>query len=168
MALKHLVTLAAILVAQAATAHPASSLRGQLEQRYAAMKTAVENKDETAIRSILADGFVDVDVDGKVSNEAQTIKRLPALPNDPNHQSQITILSVRGDEHAAIVKQSSVTTTKVKDSDGSEKAARLSATSMDNWVNENGSWRLLRTVMLALDGTVDGKIVVHKSNPAAR
>jgi hypothetical protein len=168
MALKQLVTLAVILVAQAGTAHSASSLRGELEQRYAVMMTAIESKDEAAIRSILADGFVNVDVDGNALNEAQMIKRLPAIPNDPNRQLQITILSVHGDKRAAIVKQRSVTTTKVNDSDGSQKAAKVSAVSKDNWVNENGSWRLLRTVMLAVDGTVDGKAVVHKRNPTPR
>jgi hypothetical protein len=168
MALKQLVTSAAIVIAQAAIAHSASGLRAGLEQRYAVMKIAIESKDETVIRSILADGFVNVDVDGNVLNEAQMIKRRPAIPNDPNRQSRIIILSVRGDEHAAIVKQTSVTTTKIKDSDGSEKTARVSAVSKDDWVNEDGSWRLLRTVMLAVDGTVDGKTVVHKNNLTAR
>jgi ketosteroid isomerase-like protein len=168
MALKHLLTLAVVLVAQVASAESASSLRGQLERRYAVLKTAFQSKDEAAIRSVLADGFVDVDVTGKSHNAAEMMKGLLAIPDDPNRELQITILSVSGDGRTAVVKQRSDTTTKLKDTDASEKPARASAFSTDNWVSNNGSWRLARTVMTRVDGTIDGKLIVHKRNPTAQ
>jgi hypothetical protein len=168
MGCKQVVTLAAMLIAQAVSAQSPSNLRSQLEGRYAAMRSAIESKDEAAIHSILADGVVNVDVDGNALNEAQMMKRLPDLPNDAVRQSHVTILSVRGDERAAVVKQRSVTSRNVKDSDGSEKRAVVSAVSRDNWLNENGSWRLARTVTLTLDARVDGKTLVHKRNPTAK
>jgi uncharacterized protein DUF4440 len=165
MAFKQLVTFAAALIALGGNAVSGSVPGYHFEDRYAALKVAMERKDETAIRSVLADGFVSVGIDGKSLDAAQMMKEVLALPNDPNRQSHTTILSVRGDEHAAVVKQRYDMTTKVKDSDGSEKSATISTVSTDNWINVNGSWRVVRTVTNQLDATVDGKSVAHKMNP---
>lgn len=164
MAFKQLATLAA-LIALTGNAESGSGPRYHFENRYAALKVAIESKDETAIRSVLADGFVSVDIDGKSMDAAQMMKGLQTLPDDPNRQSHTTILSVRGDEHAAVVRQRYDMTTKIKESDGSEHPATISTVSTDNWVNENGSWRVVRTVTNQLDWTVDGKTVAHKMNP---
>ena len=168
MAFKQLLTLAAVLIAQAGDAQSNSILRHQLEDRYADLMTALESKDEAAVRSLLAEGFVGVDVSGESPNVAQMMKGLLAFPNDANRQWKVTILSVRGDERAAVVKQRYDMTTKLKDTDGSEKPAAVLTLSTDNWVNENGSWRLARTVMHQLDATVDGKTVVHKTNSTTK
>lgn len=165
MAFKQLVTLTAALVALTGNVEPGSGSRYHFEDRYAALKVAIESRDETAIRSVLADGFVSVDIDGKSLNAAQMMKGLQTIPDDPNRQSHTTILSVRGDEHAAVVRRRYEMTTKVKDRDGSEHFATISTVSTDNWVNENGSWRVVRTVTNQLDATVDGKTVAHKMKP---
>jgi ketosteroid isomerase-like protein len=163
MALKHFAMFAAALLVQAGTAQSGSSLQRQLEARYTALEAAMESKDEPAIRSVLADGLVAVDVDGKPQDVGQMLKMFLAFPNDPNRRLQTTILSVRGDERTAIVKHRSDMTTKLRDTDGSEKSATTSAVSTDTWLRQNGSWRLARTVMNDFVATVNGK-TVHKTN----
>jgi hypothetical protein len=168
MALQQLLMFGAAFVAQAGSTDSNSSLRANFEGRYAALKAAMASKDEKAIRSLLAAGFVSVDADGKSEDAAHMIKEVLALPADPNRQSQTTILSVKGDERAAVVTQRYDMTKTVQAPDGSEKAIALATISTDKWVNENGSWRIARTATTQLDYTVDGVTVAHKEKATTK
>jgi hypothetical protein len=166
MAFEHLWMMVAAFVAQ--DARPSPSLQAKFESRYAAMKTAMGNKDAAALRSMLGPGFMSVDATGKTEDAAHMLKEVLALPADPSRQSRTTILSITGDDHVAVVKQRYEMTKTAIAPDGSEKSVALSTLSTDKWVNQNGSWRIVRTVTNQLDYTVDGVTVAHQVNRTHR
>jgi hypothetical protein len=155
---------AAFLAAPAAGPASGNVLRGELAARYAAMKTAMANKDEAAIRSLLADGFVSVDVGGKSEDAADMVRDVLALPADPGRHSQTTIVSVKVDGRTALVEQRYEMTRKTTAPDGTEKSTALSTLSTDTWINDHGAWRIARTVTRKLDYTVDGRTIAHREN----
>ncbi len=167
MGLHRLLVLTAMLItAPAAAQDDASRLNGELSARYADMKAAMAGKDESAIRSLLAPGFVSVDVGGKSENIADMIKDVVALPPDPSRQSHTTILSVNRAGDTAVVEQRYEMTKKAESVDGTERSVALTTLSKDKWINDKGVWRIARTVTEQLDYSVDGVTVLHRVNPA--
>ena len=155
------VLLSAPAVAQA----NAPTLKAELSARYADMKSAMASKDESAIRSLLARGFVSVDIGGKSEGAVAMIKEIMALPADPSRQSHTTIVSVRRAGDTAVVEQRYEMTKTAKTADGSDKSVELTTLSRDNWVNDKGVWRIARSVTERLDYSIDGVTAVHKVNP---
>ena len=168
MALQKLVLLGAVFLSAPAMCQDAGgSLRAELTGRYAAMKTAMASKDEHAIRSLLADGFVSVDVGGDSENATDMIGEVLALPRDPSRQSKTTIVSVTGDGRTAVVKQRFNMTKKVTAPDGTQKSAELSTLSTDEWVKDKGTWRIISTATKQLRYSVDGVILANRTSPKA-
>jgi hypothetical protein len=124
---KLLVVMAVLLSASAAGQDKGSTLRAELTARYADMKLAMANKNESAIRPLLADGFVSVDASGNHEATSDMIKEVLALPPDPTRQSQTTILSLSRAGDVVIVEQRYDMTKKAKAADGTEKSLALSA-----------------------------------------
>ena len=166
--LKLMLLTAALLASSAACQQSDAALRDELAGRYAAMKLAMANKDEKAIRALLADGFVSVDVSGKSEDATGVVGEVLALPTDPNRQSKTTIVSARTDGPTATVEQRYEMTTTKQGPDGDQKSVALSTLSSDTWVQDHGAWRIARTVTKELDYSVDGVTVAHKENPAAK
>jgi hypothetical protein len=164
---KFLLVAAAIMVMTACNQHPAS-LRDALEARYAALQTAMSNKDEGAIRALLADGFVSVDVRGNSEGAADVIKEVLALPANPTRHSQTTIVSVQGDDRFANVEQRFQLTQQTAGDDGVAHSVAVTTISRDRWVNDHGTWRIARTATQKFDYAMDGVTVDHRENPAAR
>ncbi len=165
MSLCNAFILAALVIgAPVAAIENTSSLKTELSGRYADMKSALASKDEAAIRSLIAPGFVSVDVGGKSEDAAAMIKEVLALPADPSRQSHTTIIAVRQAGDTAIVEQRYEMMKKAKAADGSDKLVALTTLSRDNWINDKGVWRIARTVTEQLDYSVNGVTVLHKVN----
>jgi hypothetical protein len=167
MALRKLLPLVGIMAASGCNQH-SESLRDVLDSRYAALKTAMSSKDEGAIRGVLADGFVSVDVRGSSEGAADVIKEVLALPANPTRHSQTTIVSVKGDDRSATVEQRFAMTQQATGDDGVAHSVGVSTLSRDRWVNDHGTWRIARTATEKFDYAMDGVTVDHRENPSAR
>jgi ketosteroid isomerase-like protein len=143
-----------------------AQLREVLQQRYAAMKSAMATRDAKAIAALLAPDFESVDVNGKTETADQMVQQVVALPQDPDKTSDTTIVSVaRSGTKATVVQRYHMTTTKTGPAAADSHTIDLLATSTDTWLDANGVWLLQRTVTDQLDYSIDGKVVAHKERP---
>jgi len=143
-----------------------SSLRALLEGRYAAMKSAMANRDQQAVAALLAPDFLSVDVAGKSENASQMLQEIAALPKDPNKASDTTIVSVKLSGDTATVDQRYHMTTTKAGADGAQHAVELVTLSTDTWIKSGDAWLLQKTVTNQLDYTLDGRSVAHKARSA--
>ncbi len=131
--------------------------------RYAAMKSAMADRDPKAIASLLAPDFVSEDIAGKTKTGEQMIKEVSALPKDPNKISTTTVLSAKIIGETAIVTQRyHMTTTKMPSNTTVKQAVELDTLSSDTWVKLKGVWLLRRTETNVIDYKIDGKTLTHK------
>jgi len=140
-----------------------STLRPVLESRYAAMKSAMADRDAKAISSLLTVDFISIDVSGNSGSAAQMITEANALPEDQSRISNTEILSVEregeveGEGEVAVVQQRYDMKTTKSGPDDSKPNIELIAISTDTWINPNGVWLLQKTVTNQTDLLVDGK-----------
>jgi|CXWL01.1.fsa_nt_gi ketosteroid isomerase-like protein len=154
--------LSVVLIIATLTAH-AEKPMSTFEKLYAEMKEAMNRRDTKAVAGLLAPEFVSEDVSGKIETAQQMLSELSALPpQDPNKQSQTTLLSVKVVGNVASVTQRyHMTTTKIA-LGGGTKLVELNAVSVDTWKQIQGSWLQARTVTQQMDYLVNGRSVVHK------
>jgi Domain of unknown function (DUF4440) len=137
-------------------------LRPILEGRYAAMKSAMANRDAKQIATLLAPGFVSIDVSGKETTGDQMIESLKALPVNPDRVSNTTLLSIESSGDKAVVKQRYNMKTVRAGADGAKQEVELATLSTDVWILSRGTWVLQQTVTDQMDAVVDGKPIVHR------
>jgi hypothetical protein len=129
---------------------------------YTKFKDAVAQRNTHVLASMLAPGFEDEDISGKIESADHVLADFSHLPRDPNRQSQTTILSVNSDGTTAkVVQRYRMTTTKLLPN-GEKKAVELVAVSNDIWKRANGTWQLARTVTEEMDYREDGQTLAHK------
>jgi len=156
---------AALIGATFAPLNPAWSqpdLKATLDARYAAMKAAMAAHDHAALSALLAPGFTSIDVSGNVETANNMIADVDALKPDPNKTSVTTLLSVKASGDKAMVDQRYEMHTVKAGANGASQRIELVTLSADMWVNQDGGWRLGRTVTKELSYSVDGKVVAHK------
>jgi hypothetical protein len=152
----------------AAASAPDAQLKAALEGRYAAMKSAMAERDPAAIKALLAPDFESVDVDGKVETADQMVGEVLALPKDPSKVSDTTLLSVVQNADTVTVSQRYHMTKTKNRPDGTPQAVEILTTSTDIWVRSGDQWLLRRTATETLDYKIDGKSLLHKEHaPAA-
>jgi hypothetical protein len=139
-----------------------SKLRMVLEGRYAAMKSAMANRNEKEVAILLAPDFVSVDVSGSEKNAGQMIESLKGLPADPDKVSNTTLLSVDSSGSKAVVTQRYDMKTLRTTADGAKHQIELTTVSTDVWISTGGTWLLQRTAADQMDYLVDGKPLAHK------
>jgi ketosteroid isomerase-like protein len=139
-----------------------NKLRSILEGRYAAMKSAMANRDAKQVAALLAPDFVSVDVSGSEKGAAQMVESLKAAPADPDKVSNTTLLSVESGGGKAVVKQRYDTKTVKAAPDGAKHQIELTTLSTDQWVSVSGTWLIQRTATDQMDYLVDGKPLIHK------
>jgi ketosteroid isomerase-like protein len=138
------------------------SLRSVLEERYAAMKSAMDSDPKT-VAALLAPDFLSEDLSGKTESASDMIQQLGTMPKDPNRVSDTTVLSVQVSGDTATVQQRyHMTTTKAGADGTTRQAVELETLSTDTWINSAGTWLLRRTVTNQLDYKIDGRLVAHK------
>jgi hypothetical protein len=140
-----------------------SSVRAALQARYAAMKTAMAERNSKAIAALLAPDFISIDSSGQSENASEMIQEVDGLPKDPSKVSTTTLLSIKVAGNSAVADQRYEMRT-IK-ADGSKDSVRLITLSTDTWVNSNGVWLLRKTVTNQLDYYKNGQLVMHKTNP---
>jgi hypothetical protein len=139
-----------------------NKLRSILEGRYAAMKSAMANRDAKEVAALVAPDFVSVDVSGTEKGAGQLIESLKAVPADPDKVSNTTLLSVESSAGKAVVKQRYEMKTVKAAADGAKHQIELTTLSTDVWILANGTWLIQRTATDQMDYLVDGKPLVHK------
>jgi ketosteroid isomerase-like protein len=139
-----------------------NKLRSILEGRYAAMKSAMANRDAKQVAALLAPDFVSVDVSGSEKGAAQMVESLKAAPADPDKVSNTTLLSVESGGGKAVVKQRYDMKTVKAAPDGAKHQIELTTLSTDQWVSVSGTWLIQRTATDQMDYLVDGKPLIHK------
>jgi Domain of unknown function (DUF4440) len=146
--------------------HPAladgSSLRSILETQYAVMKSAMTAKDEQGIRALLSPDFVSTDVSGKQEGAAQMILEVKTLPADPQRVSATRLEKITETIDGAQIEQRYEVKTKKSSPDGTLHDIELITLSTDNWINDNGAWRLRSTTTHQMDFFVDDRNVLHR------
>lgn len=133
---------------------------------YAQFKQAIAQRNPQALASMLAPGFVEEDVSGATTSADKMLAELAQLPQDPNRQSQTTLLSVNSDGHTAKVTQRYRMTTIKTLANGEQKPVELVTLSNDTWTHADGSWRIARTITEQIDYRLDGKILVRRAHTA--
>lgn len=146
-----------------ANAADEETLRPILEERYAAMKSAMANRDGDALSSLLAANFVSVDVSGQQENAAQIISELKQLPADNARTSETTIRSIKVDRGSARVEQVYDMKTKKAAADGKIQDIELITVSEDIWILSKGGWLCQSTSTNQLDYAVNGQAVAHRT-----
>jgi ketosteroid isomerase-like protein len=146
------------------TADDQSDLRSSFEERYAAMKSAIANRDADALTSLLAPDFTSTDISGRTETGAQMIGELKKLPVDNRKTSKTTIRSIKLKGSTAVVEQSyEMKTTKVA-ADGSTQSVELTTVSEDSWIKSaNGVWLCQSTATNQLDYLLNGQVAAHKT-----
>jgi ketosteroid isomerase-like protein len=139
-----------------------NKLQPILEGRYAAMKSAMANRDAKQIATLLAPDFVSIDVSGKQTTGDQMIESLKALPVNPDRVSNTTLLSIESSGNKAVVKQRYNMKTARAGADGAKQEVELTTLSTDVWILSSGTWVLQQTVTDQMDAVVDGKPLVHR------
>jgi hypothetical protein len=138
------------------------ALRTILEGRYAAMKSAMANRDAKETATLLAPDFVSIDVSGKETSGAQVIESLKALPVNPDRVSNTTLLSIEPSGNKAVVKQRYNMKTVRALPDGAKQEVELTTLSTDVWILTAGTWVLQQTATDQMDALIDGKPMVHR------
>jgi hypothetical protein len=139
-----------------------NKLQTIFEGRYAAMKSAMANRDAKEVATLLAPDFVSTDVSGSENTADQMIESVKALPVDSNRVSNTTLLSIESSGNKAVVKQRyDMKTVKVA-ADGVKHQVELTTLSTDVWILTRATWFMQRTVTDQMDYFVDGKPMVHK------
>ena len=158
------VAITALLLSLSVVAYAdKDEMREMFSTRYAAMKSAMAERDPKAIAALLAPDFISEDVAGKTKTGEQMIKEVCALPKDPNKTSTTTVLSAKIiGETATVAQRYHTTTTKMTTNTTVKQAVELDALSTDTWVKSKGVWLLRRTETNAIDYKIDGKTLTHK------
>jgi hypothetical protein len=146
-----------------ASAADEANLRPVLEDRYAAMKSAMEKRDGDALSSLLTANFVSVDVSGQQENAAQIIAELKQLPADDARTSKTTIRSIKVERGTARVEQEYDMKTKRAAADGKIQDIELVTVSEDVWILSKGVWLCESTSTNQVDYTVNGQAVAHRT-----
>jgi ketosteroid isomerase-like protein len=147
-----------------AKADDGADVRRALEERYAAMKSAMEKRDANALSSLLAPNFVSIDVAGQSESAAQMIDELKkAPPADDNRATKTTLRSITMNGRTAVVDQLYEMQTSKAAADGSVQKIELRTVSEDTWTNSNGVWRIERTATDQLDYFINGQSALHKT-----
>jgi hypothetical protein len=139
------------------------TLRPILEERYAAMKSAMAKRDGDAFSSLLAANFLSVDVSGQQENAAQIIAELKQLPPDNMRTAKTTLRSIKVEGGTARVEQVYDMKTKKTAADGKLQDIELVTVSEDIWILSKGVWLCESTTTNQLDYTVNGQAVAHRT-----
>jgi hypothetical protein len=142
-----------------------STVRAALQARYAAMKTAMAERNSKAIAALLAPDFTSIDSSGQSENASEMIQEVDGLQKDPSKVSTTTLLSIKVAGDSAVVDQRYEMRTIKTAADGTKANIQLITLSTDTWVNINGVWLLQKTATNRLDYYKNGQLVMHKVNP---
>ena len=146
--------------AAAATADD-PSLHKVFENRYVAVRAAVEAHDAKALAAIMTPDAAFVGINCATATRAKVLAGGIGKHADPHDKSHTTIVSVKRDGSTAIVEQINEMTTIRPGEDGKPMNIALRADSTDTWVQINGTWFVKRSATHLLDYTVNGKPVRH-------
>ncbi len=127
--------------------HP---LRPILDERYAAMRAAIESGDRESMAALLAPHFTSVDVMGKESTGDQMIDSVLRLHIDYSKRIATTTLAAIEESSgvARVLQHYAMTATADA---GPAIPSKLQTLSSDTWVDVAGNWLLAKTQTLEVE-----------------
>jgi hypothetical protein len=138
------------------------TLRRVFEERYAAMKSAMADRDVNALSRLLAPDFISTDVAGRTENAKEMISRVKSSAFDPRRTGQTTIHSIKLKGTAVFVEQSYDMKTTRTAADGSLLNVELITVSEDTWIKSKGAWLCQSTATNKADYLVNGRVAAHQ------
>jgi hypothetical protein len=143
-----------------ASAQP--NLKEILQERYAAMKAAMADRDTSAMAGLLSSDFISIDITGKTETADQMIAGVNGLTPDPNKTSSTTLISMIQVGGTATVEQRHEMHSLKSGPDRIFHQVELVTLSTDMWIELKDVWLISKTMTDDLTYSVDGKVVVHK------
>jgi len=133
-------------VAVAASAVPAlADTAADFQPRYAALKAAMDDRDDKAIKAFLTKDFKGTDIQGEVRDADDMISALALMPVDPAMQSETTIVSAAVDGTTAKIVTKRSTKLSRQGQDGVMHKGEFVTVSDDVWVDAGGGKWLLKS-----------------------
>ena len=141
--------------------------QADLTARYAALKAAMDDREDKPIKAFLTKDFHATDLQGEVHNADEMIAGLAMIPDDPAMKSETTILGVAVDGATAKVSQKRDTNMSRQGRDGATHAIEMISQSDDVWVQSKGVWLLQSTETQDMTFKRDGVEMrhFHKGDP---
>lgn len=138
-----------------------TTVRGDIEARYAAILTAAKSKHWDDLRNILAPDYRSLDLDGEGISRDTEIAQDKEAPEVGNERSRIEILSLKLDGDRVEVEQAFSSRFTQQGDDGQTHRVMLVALSSDIWRKSDGVWLCVQTVTNQSFITVDGLPASH-------
>ena len=155
-------------LAACATQPDTATIRGELQQRYAAYDQALALRDGKTLETILAANYVSNDILGRKLDGTLFLDQMLAFPRDPNMNTSVKIRSLRLDGNVATVEVTSEMRSILKPRGIGPIKVRILTYSTDKWLNENGIWLYESNYIDGMDEYQNGKSVLHKMRDATQ
>lgn len=147
--MRNLLPLTAAVVAMAsampALADASSTAIADFSPRYAALKVAMDDRDDKAIKALLTKDFEATDIQGEKRDADDMIASLAMMPIDPAIQTEVTLVSATIDGATARVVTKRTTRGSRQGQDGTVHKGEFVTVSDDTWVDAGGGKWLLKS-----------------------
>ena len=134
-----------------------STVRAQIEARYAAIIKAELKNDWSALEAILAPDYRSIDIDGTGISRATEIAQGKEQPSDGDEHDKITLLSLKVEGDRAYVEQRLEARFSLTGDDGKRHRYIVVSLSSDIWRRSGTEWVCVQTVTNETGIVVDGK-----------
>ena len=139
-----------------------TTVRHDIEARYAAILKAAKGRHWDDLRAILATDYRSLDIDGQGISRDTEIAQDKDAPVVANERSRIDILSMKLDGDRAEVEQAFSSHFTEQGDDGRSHSVVVVALSSDIWRRTDGRWLCVQTVANQSFVTVDGQPASHE------
>ncbi|MEO7383936.1 MAG: DUF4440 domain-containing protein [Novosphingobium sp.] len=132
-----------------------------LTARYAALRAAMDEREDKPIKAQLTKDFHSTDLQGEVRDADDMIAALAMIPVGPEIKSETKLLSVAVDGTSAKVMQNTSMAMRRQGRDGAMHAGEFSTLAEDVWVQQGGKWLLKSSEAQEITIKRDGVEVRH-------
>jgi|GEM_PF-6489027 len=151
-----LVGLLVLATAGRSFADDAAKVSVAIQARYDQFTAAVDHKNWSAARAILAPEFRSIEVDGKASSADQMFAELQGLPPLVGKRGKTAVVSLRLSGDVAFVEQRDDESFGVADASGTQHSFVIASRSSDRWLRNGETWLLVETLTEQTALTLDG------------
>lgn len=143
--MRTLLPLTAAVVVMASTVPALADAAADFAPRYAALKAAMDDRDDKAIKKLLTKDFEATDIQGEKRDADDMIAGLAMMPVDPSIQTEVTVVSATVDGAMAKVVTKRTTKGSRQGQDGTVHKGEFVTVSNDVWVDAGGGKWLLKS-----------------------
>lgn len=159
------VTLSAALVSAVILSAPASAQAdqtAQFQERYTALRAAMEARDADAIGKIFAPEYTMTDLRGEKRTGADMLARMQKMGGrggpDASRKIETKVLSANVTGDKAVVEQQLVAGGTRAGDDGKDHTMEMVMKSTDTWAKRGDAWLLVESVQTGMTVKRDGEV----------